>query len=79
MKIGDRVRFKIKPIYARWERTLPQGTVTALGDGYVTVRWDSGPTVPHDADVLTLADPFPYRSHRTMAEVLADEQMPEPA
>lgn len=77
MKVSDRVRFRSKPSYAR--RNLAQGTVTALGDGYVTVKWDTGPTLSHDAEVLTSAEPFPYRSHRTMAEVIRDEQKPVPA
>ena len=77
MKIGDRVRFSSnqKSSLVRAQR----GTVIVLGDGYVTVRWDTGPTISHDADVLMLAEPFPYRSHRTMREVLDDEQEPVPA
>ena len=79
MKIGDRVQFTFLPSYARRGWHPPQGTVTDLGDGYVTVRWNTGRMIKHDADVLMLAESFPYRSHRNMAQVIADEQRPEPA
>ena len=78
MKIGDRVCFKrqARPL-TKW--CPPRGTVVSLGGGFVTVRWDTGPTIRHDADVLVLAESFPYRSHRTMAQVIQDEQKPVPA
>ena len=45
----------------------------------IPVKWNTGRIIKHDADVLMLAESFPYRSHRTMAQVIADEQRPEPA
>ena len=80
MKIGSRVQF-------RYDFRSPGlvGTVTGLDNGLVnglvTVRWNGGPTITHDADVLVESErePFPYCSHRTMAQVSADEQKPEPA
>ena len=79
MKIGDRVQFTFRPSYARREWLSPKGIITALGDGYVTVKWDTGRIMSHDVDVLILAESFPYHSHRTMAQVIQDEQKPQPA
>ena len=77
MRIGSRVRFTSKSKASGDYR----GTVVGRSYGLVDVRWDSGPIVRHDADVLIEieAEPFPYRSHRTMAQVIQDEQKPEPA
>ena len=80
MKIGDRVCFKRRldrKALTGWQP--PVGTVQSLGGGYVVVKWDSGSIMRHDAEVLAVAEPFPYRSHRTMAQVIADEQRPESA
>ena len=79
MKLGSRVGFgrnRKSPLIRK-----SVGTVIALGNGVVEVRWDSGPIIKHDADVLVEIDlePFPFHSHRTMAQVIQDEQKPEPA
>ena len=76
MKIGDRVGFGRNRKSSLIRKSV--GTVIALGNGIAEVRWDSGPTMTHDADALIEIErePFPYRSHRTMAQVIEDEQKP---
>ena len=77
MKPGDRVCVKLRMRPRKWQPLL--GTVIRVGDGQVMVKWDIGACLSHDAEALTKVERFPYRSHRTMAQVIADEQKPEPA
>ena len=79
MKIGDRVRLSINQ-RSSITRAL-RGTIVDLGNLFVTVKWDTGPMRAHaPMDIIEAeAEPFPFRSHRTMAEVIEDEQKPVPA
>ena len=87
MKIGDRVRLadhcpEISPTL-RKRYGIVRGTILRFRrDGTCAdVRFDHGPIHGYHVSFLTICDeePFPYRSHRNMAEVIADEQRPEPA
>ena len=81
MKIGDRVRLLgLHVKMNRRFRGLWRGTVIALRpSGCQVVRWDHGGRGSYHDSFLVLEEPFPYRSHRNMAEVIADEQRPESA
>lgn len=74
MKIWDCVRLSL---------TLGQGpragVVTKLCGDQAIVVWADGKSSRHHQHVLIEVEPFPYRSHRTMAEVIQDEQKPVPA
>ena len=82
MKIGSRVRLapnKDGIIRKRYGHL--RGVVVGLNGAYADVRFENGGVDTHRVSALILVEeePFPYRSHRTMAEVIADEQKPVPA
>ena len=73
MKIGSRVRLCTNPAV--------RGQLLGLCGWRADVRWDDGIVSGHHLSGLMdeVIESFPYRSHRTMAQVIADEQKPEPA
>ena len=77
MKIGDRVRLSITV-------DGPHGRIGKIiricGD-LAEVEWRNGAIKRHYLTSLiwVKAEPFPFRSHRTMVQVIEDEQKPEPA
>ena len=82
MRIGDRVRLapnKDGIIRKRYGHL--RGVVVGLNGVYADVRFESGHVDTHRVSALILIEdePFPFRSHRTMAEVINDEQKPVPA
>ena len=81
MKIGDRVRLLESHVKMNRRFRGPwRGTVAALRPNDCRiVRWDHGGCGSYHSSFLAQEEPFPYRSHRSMAEVIADEQRPEPA
>ena len=83
MKIGSRVRLAPnKDGICRKAYGHLRGMIVGLRDGgCVNVRWENGRVEGYHASFLIEESPesFPFRSHRTMAEVIADEQKPEPA
>ena len=84
MKIGDRVQLSQAAIatgIGRRRHETRQGTIIRIrdGQGCADVLWD-GLKYPqgYHVDFLTeAAERFPWRSHRTMAQVMADEQSGE--
>ena len=85
MKIGSRVRLSphalrenIHPIL-RKKYGIVRGVVINIRGSCADVRYDHGAVHGTALIFLVEDEPFPYRSHRTMAEVIADEQKPIPA
>ena len=81
MKIGDRVRLSpgISPILDRRYGVVRGVLIGFYNDTCAKVKWDHGVVSGYHISFLTVDLPFPYHSHRTIAEVDADEQKPEPA
>ena len=81
MKIGDRVRLSPEmPLNRIHKQYAPvRGFITACRGNCYDVKWDFGGVGGYHPKFLILEEPFPWRSHRTMAQVMADEQRPEPA
>ena len=82
MKIGDRVRLSRESgIHSglRKKHGLIIGTIIRIAGDQAVVKWNHGGTGRTHFHCLIEEEPFPFHSHRTMAEVIADEQRPEPA
>lgn len=90
MKIGSRVRLSnlaiannVCPILRKRYGILSGVILDFRRDGLcANVMFDQTKTIHGlHIDFLTeeASEPFPYRSHRTMAQVDADEQEPQPA
>lgn len=76
MKIGDRVRLSIS-VKGPHDRV---GKIIRICGDLAEVKWRNGITKRHHHhSLIKINEPFPYRSHRTMAQVDADEQKPVPA
>ena len=71
MKIGSRVRLKVNPSIC--------GRILGFCGWRVDVAWNDGiVSGTHTGALVEIfgKDEFPFHSHRTMAEVIADEQKP---
>lgn len=72
MKVGSRVRLK--------SNSAILGRVLGFCGWRVDVVWDDGVVYGHHeyglVEIEAMLEPFPYLSHRTMAQVIADEQKP---
>ena len=81
MKIGSRVRLTpgISPILDRRYGVVRGVLIGFYNDTCAKVKWDHGVVSGYHISFLIWEEPFPYRSHRSMAQVIADEQKPEPA
>ena len=81
MKIGDRVRL-MPGVDSIWQRRYGvngvfRGMIIRFrADGRADVMWDHGWITAYHPSYLILEESFPYRSHRTMAQVMEDEQKP---
>ena len=87
MKIGSRVRlsstvnFRFKDM--REPSGIPRGYVTKIisrgwRGRFLQIKYDHGPIIIHHEKSL-IEERFPFTWHRTMAQVMADEQGPEAA